>query len=233
MKCTHLAFGGFAAVLLALSAAPATAQPHAALQDRGLKALSPDQVADLLAGRGLALALGAELIGYRGPRHVLEHHAGFDWPEERRSGTEEGHDGLLKLRRAAENWDVPVVVTSAATGQGLDDLRSELFRRVPDLPTAPLDELADVEALAEHQVFRPAGDRGFEIEQVGPHAFRVTGRRVEHLLQRFDVENEEAADHVERRLHRIGVVQALEDAGFEPGDELEIAGVELELDPTA
>ena len=31
----------------------------------------------------------------------------------------------------------------------------------------------------------------------------------------------------------MGVIQALEDAGFEPGDELEIAGVELELDPTA
>jgi GTP-binding protein len=129
--------------------------------------------------------------------------------------------------------DVPVLVTSAATGQGLDDLRAELFRRVPEAVHAPEEDLAEPEALAEHQVFRPAGDRGFAVEQVGPHAFRVTGSRVERLLQRFDVENEEAADHVERRLNRMGVIQALEDAGFEPGDELEIAGVELELDPTA
>ena len=128
--------------------------------------------------------------------------------------------------------DVPVLVTSAATGQGLDELRGELFRMVPETATAPAEELAEVEALAEHQIFRPAGDRGFAVEQVGPHAFRVVGTRVERLLQRFDVENEEAADHVERRLHRMGVVQALEDAGFEPGDDLEIAGVELELDPT-
>ena len=127
---------------------------------------------------------------------------------------------------------VPVLVTSAATGQGLDELRTELFGQVPEAPPAPAEELAAPEALAEHQVFRPAGDRGFEVERVGAHAFRVTGTRVERLLQRFDVENEEAADHVERRLHRIGVIQALEDAGFEPGDELEIAGVELELDPT-
>ena len=129
--------------------------------------------------------------------------------------------------------DVPVLVTSAATGQGLDELRGELFRRVPEAAHAPAEELAEPEALAEHQVFRPAGDRGFEVEQVGPGAFRVTGSRVERLLQRFDIENEEAADHVERRLNRMGVIQALEDAGFEPGDELEIAGVELELDPTA
>ncbi|TCZ53904.1 CRISPR-associated endonuclease Cas3'' [Roseicella aquatilis] len=46
---------------------------------------------------------------------VLEHHANFDWPEERRGAgaAEEGPDGLAKLRRAAENWDVPVVVTTA------------------------------------------------------------------------------------------------------------------------
>lgn len=46
---------------------------------------------------------------------VLEHHASFDWPEERRGAGagEDGVDGLAKLRRAAENWDVPVVVTTA------------------------------------------------------------------------------------------------------------------------
>ena len=37
--------------------------------------------------------------------------------------------------------------------------------------------------------------------------------------------------HVERRLHRMGVVRALEAAGFEPGDDVEIAGVVFELDP--
>src|SRR5205085_1196025 len=112
-------------------------------------------------------------------------------------------------------------------------LRDELFRRVPAEVFEVRSDLEEPEALAEHQVFRPAGDtRGFEVERVGDHAFRVTGRRVDVLMQRFDVENEEAADYIERRLVKMGVVQALEDAGFEPGDDLEIAGVELELDPT-
>lgn len=46
---------------------------------------------------------------------VLEHHASFDWDraEGARSSDDEGTDGLLKLRRAAENWDVPIVVTTA------------------------------------------------------------------------------------------------------------------------
>jgi GTP-binding protein len=129
--------------------------------------------------------------------------------------------------------DVPVLVTSSATGQGLDELRGELFRRVPAEAPAPAPELAGPEALAEHRVFRPAADLGFVVERTGDGAFRVRGERVERLLQRFDVENEEAAAHVERRLLRMGVIQALEDRGFAPGDEVEIGGVVLELDPTA
>ncbi len=39
--------------------------------------------------------------------------------------------------------------------------------------------------------------------------------------------------HVEHRLIRLGVIQALEDEGFEPGDDVEIAGVVFELDPGA
>jgi CRISPR-associated endonuclease/helicase Cas3 len=46
---------------------------------------------------------------------VLEHHASFDWERaaETRRDDGEGPDGLAKLRRAAENWDAPVVVTTA------------------------------------------------------------------------------------------------------------------------
>jgi hypothetical protein len=48
------------------------AQPYAALASRQIKALSEQQVADLKAGRGMGLALAAELNGYPGPLHVLE-----------------------------------------------------------------------------------------------------------------------------------------------------------------
>jgi GTP-binding protein len=123
---------------------------------------------------------------------------------------------------------IPVVVTSSATGQGLDELRVELLRRVP--LGEPVDLGAD-DDLAEHRVFRPAARRGFEVERVGDGAFRVTGQPVERLIARHDLDNEDALAHVERRLHRMGVVRALEGAGFEPGDDVEIAGVVFELDP--
>ena len=39
--------------------------------------------------------------------------------------------------------------------------------------------------------------------------------------------------HVEQRLHRLGVIRALEAAGFVPGDDVEIGGIVFELDPGA
>lgn len=46
--------------------------PYAGMQSRQIKALSDQQIADLRAGRGMGLALAAELNGYPGPSHVLE-----------------------------------------------------------------------------------------------------------------------------------------------------------------
>jgi Obg family GTPase CgtA-like protein len=89
------------------------------------------------------------------------------------------------------------------------------------------------EELAEHMVFRPSAGSGFQIERLGPRSFAVRGKGIEQLLVRYDIENEDAMAHVEGRLRRIGVLKALEAEGFQPGDEIEIAGVTFELDPSA
>lgn len=51
---------------------PAAASPYAGMEKRMIKALSDSQIEDLNAGRGMGLALTAELNGYPGPLHVLE-----------------------------------------------------------------------------------------------------------------------------------------------------------------
>jgi CRISPR-associated endonuclease/helicase Cas3 len=48
---------------------------------------------------------------------LLEHHSAFDWdrlaPSDEADREEEGRAGEAKLRRAAENWDVPIVITTS------------------------------------------------------------------------------------------------------------------------
>ena len=131
--------------------------------------------------------------------------------------------------RARLGEEVPIVRTSSATGEGLDALKRLLLQHVPVAPPAAV---ADVEGLAEHKVFRPAARRGFHVEAVGEGGFRVVGEGVDRLVSRYDVDNEEAMAYLEARLRSIGVIRALEEAGFEPGDDVEIGGIEFELDPS-
>jgi GTP-binding protein len=149
--------------------------------------------------------------------------------------------------QARQSWqqrmgeDVPVLLTSSVTRQGLDELATELLRRIP---LAASDETAAddgagqrtgagdaPEDLPEHRVFRPAPRRGFKVTEVDDGSFLVEGENVEKLVARYDLDNEDALQHLERRLRGMGVIRALEAAGFEPGDEVEIAGVVFDLDP--
>jgi GTP-binding protein len=132
--------------------------------------------------------------------------------------------------RARMGEDVPVIVTSSATRQGLDELARELLRRVP--PAEPVTlEAAGEDEVAEFKLFRPAAGRAFEVERLGKGEYRVTGEAVDRLIARHDMENEEALALVEHRLRRMGVIAALEESGFEPGDDVELGGIVFELDP--
>jgi GTPase len=137
---------------------------------------------------------------------------------------------------AADEWrerlgeDLPVLVTSSATRQGLDELARELLRRVPPAEPVALDGAGEDE-VAEFRLFRPAAAREFAVERVGDGEFRVTGEAVDRLIARHDMENDEALALVEQRLRRMGVIAALEARGFEPGDDVELGGIVFELDP--
>ncbi|MBB4663817.1 GTPase ObgE [Conexibacter arvalis] len=143
--------------------------------------------------------------------------------------TGEDADAAAAAWRARLGEEVPIVRTSSATREGLDTLKKLLLQHVPVTPHA---EVADVEGLAEHKVFRPAARRGFHVEAIGAEGYRVVGAGVDRLVSRYDVDNEEAMAYLETRLRSIGVIRALEDAGFEPGDDVEIGGITFELDPS-
>ena len=60
------------AALLVIPVASLAASPYVGQTSRTIKALSDEEVADYLSGKGMGLAKAAELNGYPGPAHVLE-----------------------------------------------------------------------------------------------------------------------------------------------------------------
>jgi GTP-binding protein len=175
------------------------------------------------------------------PRILALSKADLVSPEEAETVAEVWRERFAAEVPEHEEWEeppepTPVLITSSATGLGLDELRAELLHRVPVLEPVALDEpstrgVRDLDALADHRVFRPAVKGSFAVEQLEEGAWRVSGEVIDRLVARHDLENEEALAHVEQRLHRLGVIRALEAKGFEPGDDVEIGGVVFELDP--
>jgi hypothetical protein len=133
-----------AAVIL-LFAAPAAAQehqhkrgqPYAGIQTRSVKALSDQQIADLRAGRGMGLALAAELNGYPGPLHVLELADRLGLSADQR----------LRVQRLYNEMKAEAI----ATGERLIDAETALDRAFKDR-TITAELLADLSAaIGSHQ----------------------------------------------------------------------------------
>ena len=118
---------------------------------------------------------------------------------------------------------------SSATGAGIDLLTQAIFAALP-AEAAPV-------AAGERRVrggasrLRPGDEEGFDVVPEGDGRFRITGRGIELLIARHDLENPEALDYLEKRLREIGVIAALQRAGFESGDEVVVGDLEFELDP--
>jgi GTPase len=141
------------------------------------------------------------------------------------------------VEAAVEEWRqrvggraLAVLAVSSATGEGLDELRGRILAALPELQPAPAPgaEPSD-EFEAEHRVYRPAGEGGYWVEREADGAFRILGRGVEMLFERHDTKNEEALAYLEQRLREMGVLAALDRAGFEAGDDVRVGEHEFEL----
>jgi GTP-binding protein len=123
-----------------------------------------------------------------------------------------------------------VLAISSATGAGLEELIRAIYAALPEEEEVAPASAGEFEA--EHRIYRPGEDEGFEVVPEGEGRFRVTGRGIELLIARHDLDNPEALDYLEGRLREIGVIAELQRAGFEPGDEVVVGDIEFELDPS-
>lgn len=86
MNRLTLLFVAFA--LCACSSQHSSPAQYRGQEQREIKALSPEEVSDLLAGKGMGFAKAAELNGYPGPAHVLDLAAPLHLSLEQRARTE-------------------------------------------------------------------------------------------------------------------------------------------------
>jgi GTP-binding protein len=130
-------------------------------------------------------------------------------------------EGLERLREALR--DRQVIGTSTVTNEGVPRLIEAVAERLRQLPPAE-------EAPPGVRVYRlaPEEDDSFQVEAVGGGVYRVHGRRVDRLVAMTDLDSEEGTDHLQKQLERMGVFEALERAGVQVGDTVQIGNWETE-----
>jgi GTP-binding protein len=167
-------------------------------------------------------AIEAELAAYGGladrPRLVALNK--IDVPDGRE---------LAELVRAdLDRRGLRVFEVSAATREGL----RELSNAMAELVAAARGTRGVVEPT--RQVLRPTpiDDTGFTVTRAPDGVFVVTGDRPERWVRQTNFDNDEAVGYLADRLARLGVEDALAQAGAEPGCAVRIGSREFDWQPS-
>lgn len=115
-----------------------------------------------------------------------------------------------------------VWVVSAESGQGIEDLMTELMARVK----TEKDRAAAAQP-EEVPVLRPPSEERFTVLRVGEGRYLVEGYRPVTFVEMMDTGMPGAEDEILRRLERWGIAKALRQAGAERGDTIVFGNAEI------
>ncbi|HLH22985.1 MAG TPA: GTPase ObgE [Chloroflexota bacterium] len=111
---------------------------------------------------------------------------------------------------------------SALTGEGVAALLTAIAGVLAALPAPAAPEESGL------RVYRLAPEAETWTVERRPEGFYVRGKPVERLMAMTDLNQEDAAAELQRRLARMGVLEALERAGVQSGDAVQIGDSVLE-----
>ena len=135
---------------------------------------------------------------------------------------DEGRENLAKVKEELADRGYDVFEISAATAKGVDELFDHIVSILPEIPATPTFFTQE-----EIDEFAPEAGNQFEIEVIDG-VYYVTGEMPRRLLRTVNLEDYESSNYFQRTLKNKGVFSALEKAGIQDGDTLDICGYEFE-----
>jgi Spy/CpxP family protein refolding chaperone len=176
MHLPLVAFAATAGVASSGAAHAASPSPYAGETPRAVKALSAAELDDLAAGRGMGLALAAELNGHPGPMHARELSAelGLTPDQVRRLAAIEAAMRVVAKRLGAEIVEAERALDAGFAERrldaaGVERLTAEIGRLAGHLRGVHLSAHIETAAvLTPHQIHRYDVLRGYADGPAGP-----------------------------------------------------------------
>ena len=130
-------------------------------------------------------------------------------------------ENVKRIRALAEGMGCTVFPVSAATHSGFDELLDETAKRLEELP--PILHYQE-EEIPEEKIDTDA----FEIHR-DQGIFVVTGAGMDRLIDSVNFDDQESLNWFHRTLRRLGVIDALRQAGAQEGSVVRIAEMEFDF----
>lgn len=143
-------------------------------------------------------------------------------------------DKLNKIKKVLENKSgKSVFLVSAITGQGLDKLIWDLYKKVAKY-REKFQEDRDIELRKQERVKVYSLDkRNLEMEKIKVekinNEYIVKNKKLERLVAMTDLENEEALDYLKYRLKKMGIADRLKKMGVSEGSTVIIGSLVFSL----
>jgi len=127
-----------------------------------------------------------------------------------------------ELEKIAKEREIEIFKISAVTGQGV----SELIKHVSEvLKVLPKENMIDYE---DSKVYTLETDEEEILVTKEKGMYLVTGKAVERIMKRVNIEDNESLYYFQKSLEQLGVNQKLKKAGVKNGDIVKILNYELE-----
>lgn len=141
---------------------------------------------------------------------------------------ENAQENLKRFREAYP--DVEVFETTTIIAEGLDPVlyrAADLLETTPQFPLFNDDEV-DAEAEGVLYKFEPE-QPAFEIHNLGNGQWELTGEELEKAFKMSKLDNEEDIMRFARKMRKMGIDEALRNAGCQDGDYITICNIEFEF----
>lgn len=131
-------------------------------------------------------------------------------------------ENRARYEAAASQLSTHVYYISAVTGEGVTPLLESLWNALEELKRRDEDIGLETTGQAEYTYSAP-----YEVIQT-EDGFRIEGRRVIQTVRMTDFNNDEAVEHMQSSLKRMGLFKALKRLGAQDGQSIHIGSIELE-----
>ncbi|MGI6360839.1 MAG: GTPase ObgE [Bacillota bacterium] len=126
-----------------------------------------------------------------------------------------------KLQENGQKYEIFPI--SAIKGQGL----KSLVQRAAELIAAAPEPMAVKEEEIKHTIVKD--EQPWQIAEIEPGFWQVTGQGVEKLVAMTDMQNDEAVSRMQKIFAKIGFDKALKEAGIQEGDVVKIGREEFDF----